>query len=224
MNRRNVSNMLATVLAGFLVVFSSGEARATVYGWKGESGVLHLSNDLTLIPEAQRPVAQQFTSKFAQAEAPVATEMTDPTAAGGPLANTQLSAYQQGLAQGLQTAERQVALAGDLARAVLEAAPRTPPMRIVVQQPAPVVIRETYPVDYSPFYGFDGWYGYAGLPLLSACAPSPRFAFNYSFRCSRFIPHSHFFPGARGPRTGLFFPNGHFSHHGFLSGFGFAVR
>jgi hypothetical protein len=216
-------------VTGILVLLSSAYARATVYEWKGEGGVLHLSNDLEVIPEAQRASAQQYTSKLAGVTVPVSTESPPPAAREMTPVDVQLNAYQRGLEQGLQTAERQVTLAGELARTVLEAAPRTPPVRIVVQQPGPVVIRDVSPAYYTPayyapFYGFGGPYGYYDFPLWSACAPSPRFSFNYSFRCSRFIPHSHFFPGVRGPRTGFFFPSGHFSHHGFLSGPAFVVR
>jgi hypothetical protein len=224
MDNWNVRNMLVVLVAGLLVLCSLRETQATVYGWKGDGGVLHLSNDPEVIPELQRPLAQQFTSKFAGVTVPVVTESAPSAATTIAPIDAQVSAYQRGLEQGLQTAERQVELAGALARTVLEAAPRTPPVRIVVQQPGPVIIREVSPVDYSPFYGFNSPYGYADFPLWSACAPSSRFSFHYSFRCSRFVPHSHFFPGARRVRGELFLPQGHFSHHGFLSGPAFVGR
>lgn len=224
MDNWNIRNMLAVLVAGLLVFCSLREAQATVYGWKGDGGALHLSNDPDVIPESQRALAQQFTSKFVGVTVPVVTESAPSAATVIAPSDVQLSAYQRGLEQGLQTAARQVNLVGELARMILEAAPRTPPVRIVVQQPGPVVIREVSPADYSPFYGFSNSYAYADFPLWSACSPSSRFSFNYSFRCSRFVPHSHFFPSARRARTGLFFPHGHFSHHGFLSGPAFVGR
>lgn len=223
MDNWNIRNRLVVLVAGLLVFCVFRDVQATVYGWKGDRGVLHLSNDPEVIPESQRAGAQQFTSKFAGIALPVTTESAPAATVLAP-DETQLHAYQRGLEQGLHTAERQIELAGALARTVLEAAPRTPPVRIVVQQPGPVVIREVFPADYAPFYGLGEAYGYTDFPPWSGCAPSSRFAFNYSFRCSRFVPHSHFFPGTRRRGSGLYFPHGHSSHHGFISGAGFVVR
>jgi hypothetical protein len=143
-----------------------------------------------------------------------------------------MNAYERGLAQGLHTAERQVALAGELARNIVAAIPRPAPPRIIIQQPGPTIIREVSPAyDALPFYGFISPYASFnwGVP----------YGYSYGFR--RLVPHSHFFPTSRrslrARRTGLFFspafrarhgelffPDGHFSHHGFLSGHGFVVR
>ena len=127
-----------------------------------------------------------------------------------------MSAYERGLERGLQTAERQVALAGELARTVLTAMPPAPPTRIIIQQPAPMIVRYVSPDYYAPpFYGFIGPY----MPY------SPYgFGYAYGFSHGRFVPHSHFFPGTRGQHTGLFFPHGHFFQDGFLFGHGFVVR
>ncbi|MBI3304439.1 MAG: hypothetical protein HYZ72_20445, partial [Deltaproteobacteria bacterium] len=131
----------------------------------------------------------------------------------------QASAYERGLERGLQTAEHQVALAGELARTVLAAVPPAPPTRIVIQQPAPTIIRYISPA-YSapPFYGFIGPYAPYFFGSLYG------FSYAYGFNRGRFVPHSHFFPGTRSRRTGLFFPHGHFSQDGFLFGHGFVVR
>lgn len=225
MGNWSIRNILTVLVAGLLVLAAWRGAQATVYGWKGDGGVLHFSNDPEMIPELQRAAAQQFTSKFAGLAVPVATELVPSGAAAVAQDEVQLSAYQQGLERGLQTAERQVELVGELTRSVLASVPRTPPVRIVIQQPGPVVIREVSPVDYSPFYGLGELYGgYTDFSSWSACSSSPRFSFSYSFRCSRFIPHSHFFPGTRRRRSGLYFPHGHASHHGFISGAGFVAR
>jgi hypothetical protein len=224
--------MLACAVLGVSVSYLTPLAQATVYGWKGERGVWHFSNDLESVPEAYRPTAQKFTSKLAGAIVsvePAPSPEPTPTSV-----DPQLSAYERGLEHGLHTAERQVALAGELARNILSAVPRTPPSRIIIQQPGPTIIREVSP-DYSPspFYGFIGPY-----------VPSPwgRFqGYGYPYGFRRLVPHSHFFPGSRrslgARRTGvffspafrerhgeLFFPHGHFSHHGFLFGHGFVVR
>jgi hypothetical protein len=219
-------------MLGLIVFLSSSPAQATVYGWKGEDGVWRLSNDLEDVPDAQRAATQKFTSKLAGrgvdglAEPPLSTEpTTEPV-------NLQMSAYERGLERGLQSAERQVALAGELARNILAAVPRPSPPRIIIQQPGPTIIREVSPAyDTLPFYGFLSPYASFnwGLP----------YGYSYGFR--RLVPHSHFFPSSRrslrARRTGLFFsptfraqhgelffPDGHSSHHGFLSGHGFVIR
>lgn len=221
MGSRKMSDKLMAFVLGVMVVLCASRAHATVYGWKGEGGVWHFSNDLDAVPEAQRASAKQFISKTT-ASAPVAppeqgTPTTDSVTA---VANPQIQAYERGLELGLQTAERQVALAGELARTVLAAAPRTPPTRIIIQQPGPTIVRYVTPDYYpSPYYGFVGPYA----PPFG-WGVSSRFPYAYSFRYGRLVPHSHFFPGVRGRQRGLFFPSGHFSHHGFLFGSGFVVR
>jgi hypothetical protein len=191
---------------------SSTPARATVYLWKGENGALHLGNDLDDVPEAQRAAAKKFTSKFANksiAEGTVPLAPPD-TEAGS------LSTYERGLERGLDTAARQVALAGELVRTVLTAMPPAPPTRIIIQQPAPTIIRYASPYYYvPPFYGFIGPY----RPYFPY-----GFGYSYGFGYGRFVPHSHFFPVTRGVHTGLFFPHGHFSQAGFLFGHGLVVR
>jgi hypothetical protein len=204
---------------GLLLFLSAPAAYATVYGWKSESGVLNLSNDLEDVPETQRAAARKFTSKLAGKSAPEAAVTPTPPSPEAEPVSTQMSAYERGLERGLQTAERQVALAGDLTRTILAAVPRTPPTRIIIQQPAPTIVRSVSPYSYAPpFYGFIGPYApyFWGWPY--------GFSYAYGFRWGRFVPHSHFFPGVRGRRTGLFFPQGHFSRDGFLFGHGFVVR
>ena len=212
MGSRNIGRALIAFSVGGILLFGSSSAWATVYGWKGEGGTLHLSNDLADVPESQRTVTQKFTSKLAKpAESATSTPDAPPeaaprTAAASASANAspvnfELSAYERGLEQGLQTAERQVELAGQLAQSILGAAPRTPPTRVIVQQPGPVIIRSR-----TPDYYFSPFYNYAGLYFSAPCSST------------RFIPHSHFFPGLRSRGAEVFFPQGHFSHHGFLCG------
>jgi len=231
---RNMLLRFVGLVLGVTLCCWASLAQATVYRWKGEGGVWHLSNDLEAVPEAQRTAAQKFTSKLAGKSASVATEPApspDPTTT--PM-NFQMSAYERGLAQGLQAAERQVALAGELARTILTAVPRTPPPRIIIQQPGPTIIREvSYDYYAPPHHGFIGPYApsFWGAP----------YGHGYAYGFRRLVPHSHFFPGSRrslrSRRTGLFFsptfrarhgeiffPHGHSSHHGFLSGHGFVIR
>src|SRR5262249_10814488 len=68
-----------------------------------------------------------------------------------------------------------------------------------------------------PFYGFIAPYStYYWFPY--------NFTYPYGFGGGRFIPHSHFFPGARKQPARLYFPYGHASHRGFLFGHGFVLR
>jgi hypothetical protein len=221
-------------MLGLIMFLSSSPAQATVYGWKGEDGVWRLSNDLEAVPDAQRASAQKFTSKLAGRNASVAVEpplSTEPTTAP---VNLQMSAYERGLERGLQSAERQVALAGELARNILAAVPRPSPPRIIIQQPGPTIIREVSPNYYTPpFYAF--------LSPYASFNWGPPYGYGYPYGFRRLVPHSHFFPSSRrslrARRTGLFFsptfraqhgelffPHGHSSHHGFLSGHGFVIR
>jgi hypothetical protein len=213
MSRWNDWTLLLSAFAVGLIVFSSPPpSHATVYAWKSENGALHLSNELENIPEAQRTTAQQFTAKPAEK---IVREGTVPPAPPSPEV-TPTTAYERGLERGLQMAERQVALAGELARSVLAAVPPRPPTRIIIQQPPQTIIRYVTPGYYSPFYGPIGPYA----PYV----PCGGFGYAYGFGYGRFVPHSHFFPGIRGRRSGLFFPHGHFSQDGFLFGHGFVVR
>jgi len=196
---------------GAIVLLLSLPAQATVYGWKSK-GVLYLSNDLGDVPEVQRTTALMFISTPANGGA--AKEDGTPTP---PIREReQGSDYEHGLERGLQTAERQVALAGELARTVLAAAPPAPPIRIVIEQPPQVIVRYVSPAYDVPFYGFIGPY-VPDFPYYGA-------GYAYGFRRGRFIRHSHFYPGTRSRRRGVFFPHGHFSRDGFLFGHGFVVR
>jgi len=190
---------------------TSSLVHATVYAWKGERGALHLSNDLENVPEAQRTSAQQFIAKPVEKSALEGTLPPTPSPEV-----TLMSAYERGLERGLHLAEQQVALAGELARSVLGALPPRPPTRIIIQQPPQTIIRYVTPGYYSPFYGSLRPY----VPYL----PYRGFDYAYGFHRGRFPRHSHFFPGTRGRRRGLFFPHGHLSQDGFLFGHGFVVR
>jgi hypothetical protein len=210
---------LRTALWSGLIGFVSASfAHATVYGWKGEKGLLHLSNDIENVPEAQRDSVTKFTSKLAgKPAAEAASGVPPPTPE--PATPEPVNAYERGLEQGLQTAERQMVLASEMARNLLAAIPPAPPTRIIIQQPAQPIMRYVDSGPYaSPFYGFIGPYApyHWGFPYGASYA--------YGFGRGRFVPHSHFFPGTRGRRRGLFFPHGHFSHRGFLFGHGFVVR
>jgi hypothetical protein len=206
----------AILLVGLFLLFPPPLVHATVYGWKGEGGVLNLSNDPNDVPETQRASAKQFTSKLAGR--PVAEDTA--VAVTPPSAETaSVSAYERGLERGLLTAERQIDMVGELARTVLSAAPQpSPPPTVIIQQPSPsMVVRYVSPDYYSPYYGTIGPYSpYWGWPY--------GFGYTYGFSRGRFVPHSHFFPVVRGRRSGIFFPQGHFSHHGFLFGSGLVVR
>ena len=214
MSGRNLGKLSMVFSFGLTFLCSAPLAHATVYAWKGGRGILILSNDLGEVPETQKASAQQFTSKFAGKNAPeVLVSLAPPTPD-----MTVLSMYERGLDRGLQTAERQVALAGELARGVLSAMPSAPPTQIIIQQPAPTLVRYVSPgYSASPFYGFIG-------PYMPYSPYGYGFGYAYGFGSGRFVPHSHFFPGTRGRQTGLFFPHGHFSQDGFLFGSGFVVR
>jgi hypothetical protein len=211
MSSRNVGRVLIAFSFGGILFFGSSSAWATVYGWKGEGGTLHFSNDLTDVPESQRTATQKFISKLAKpaelmtsspdapSEAALRTDVS--ASANASPVNRELSVYERGLEQGLQAAERQVELAGQLAQSIVAAAPRTPPTRVIVQQSGPVIIHSR-----TPEYYFSPFYNYAGFYFSAPCSST------------RFIPHSHFFPGLRSRGAEVFFPQGHFSHHGFLCG------
>jgi hypothetical protein len=204
---------------GITLLLSASGVQATVYAWKDANGVWNLANELEDVPEAQRPSAKKFTSKFAGLPAPESLPLSpspDPETAPSTVTMT---AYERGLERGLQSATQQVTLATELARTVLTAIPPTSPARIIIQQPSPMIIRDVSPGYYAPpFYGLIGPYSpfYWGGPYWGGYA--------YGFRWGRFVPHSHFFPGVRGPRRGLFFPHGHFFQDGFPVGHGLVVR
>lgn len=194
-----------------LLAFFPLQVSATIYGWKEDGGVLHLSNDPEDVPEPAKETVTRYTSKLAQAEKNAVSET--------PIApeTESLSAYERGLERGLARAEKQVHMAAALARSVLTAAPPPPrqPVQIVIQQSAPVV-RHVSPAYNEPFYGFVGpyspysYFGYYG-------------GYSYGFRQGRFPRHSHFYPGRRGGYHGIFFPRGHFSRDGFLFGHGIVL-
>jgi hypothetical protein len=209
--------MQVLLVFGALVFLLPSLGDATVYGWRGENGVLHLTNNQEEVPEAHRPAAKTFTSRLAM-QNPVTAPETAPAPSVAP---DTISAYERGLERGLQTAERQVALAGELARTLLVAAqpppPPAPPQIIIVQQPAPVVrYVSSEPAYAPPYYGYIGPYSTHGFPYNNTYA--------YGFGRGRLIRHSHFFPGARRRGPGLYFPYGHSRHRGFLFGHGLVVR
>lgn len=222
--------LLAMLLVGIL--FCAAFTHAAVYSWRDEKGRLHFSNDQEEVPETHRASVKTFKSKFAapnpvEVSVPSPSPNTEvPVAAPSPSAEpVAISAYERGLERGLQSAERQVALAGELARTLLAAAPQppapspSPPQVIIIQQPATVVryVSPKPPMYAPPFYGFIAPYStYYGFPY--------NFTYPYGFGRGRLIRHSHFFPGARRRRPGLYFPYGHARHRGFLFGHGFIVR
>jgi Domain of unknown function (DUF4124) len=202
------------------VLFCASFAHATVYSWRDEHGRLQFCNDQEEVPEAHRTSAKTFKSKLAT-QNPVEVPVAAPAPRAEPVA---ISAYDRGLERGLQAAERQVALAGELARTLLVAAPQppppppSPPQIIIIQQPAPIVRYVSPEPAYAPpFYGFIAPYSTAyGFPY--------NYTYPYGFGRGRLIRHSHFFPGARRRGAGLYFPYGHSSHRGFLFGHGFVVH
>lgn len=198
------------LVCGIVMLHRAPLTHATVYSWTRADGVFVLSNDPEEVPEDQRGTAKTFTAKLAGKVRLIEAPPPLPPSPEVSVAD----AYERGLERGLQTAERQIAAAGELTCTVLSAVPPTPPTRIIIQQSAPVVRYVAPPNDF-PFYGFIGPY-------------APYFPYGwsyaYGFRRGRLVPHSHFFPGTRGCRRGLFFPHGHFSQNGFLFGHGFVIR
>lgn len=216
MIRRKCWPREVALIVGLFSLVSPSLVHATVYGWKGEGGVLNLSNDPNDVPEAQRASAKQFTSKLAGKSAPV----EETIGAAPPSTETiSMDAYERGLDRGLLMSERQIDMVGELARIVLSAAPPPSPPTIIIQQPS-TIVRYVSPDPYPytrPYYGFIGPYSpYWGWPYGSS--------YSYGFGWGRLVPHSHFFPVVRGRSTGVFFPHGHVSHDGFLFGSGFVVR
>lgn len=212
----NAKLFLLPVAALVSILCCATFAHTTVYSWRDEHGKLHFCNAEDEVPEAHRPVAKTFKSKLAT-QNPVDV----PPVTAAPASSTEpdtISAYERGLERGLQTVERQVALAGELARTLLVAAqPPPPPQIIIVQQPAPIArYVSSEPAYAPPYYGSIAPYSTYGFPYNDTYA--------YGFGRGRLIRHSHFFPGARGRGPGLYFPYGHSRHRGFLFGHGFVVR
>jgi len=206
----------AVLLISVFLISSPAVVHATVFAWKGEGGALHLSNDLEEVPEAYRTSARQFTSKLA---AKAASE--DPALASSPpLPVESTSAYERGVERGLLAAEQQMEMTNEILKTTLQAVRQPPssPSTIIIQQQPQTVVRYAARNSYAvPYYGYISPYSfYWGVPYA--------YPYPYGFSYGRFVPHSHFFPVVRGRSRGLFFPQGHFSHHGFLSGHGIVVR
>lgn len=212
------------LVAILLLALLPGQVNATVYGWKGAGGVLHLSNDPEEVPDPATETVTEYTSKLAQKAAKKAEAASPPANVSSDTDERErLSAYERGLERGLASAEKQVRMAADLARSVLTAAPQPlpqQPVQIVIQQAAPVV-RHVSPAYNTPFYGFIGPY----TPHSYFGHYSGHFGgYSYGFRQGRFPRHSHFSPGRRRGRPGIYFPRGHFSRDGFLFGHGIVLR
>ena len=183
--------MLPAALIGLLFVLWTLPAGATVYSWKGEGGVLTVSNDPRDVPEERRASVRTFTAKRAPRRPPQEAPAPDPSGTE----SAPLDAYERGYQHGLEAAERQVALAEELARTILAAVPQTPPAPIVITQPASPA--------YSPYGDYAAPYNYPYAPY----APYV-FGFPFAFG-ERFVLHRRFFPDAGGRRFGPFFPHRH---------------
>jgi len=202
---RNPGRVLLVSMVALLCVLHS-VGHATVYSWKGEGGVLMLSNDPNDVPADQQGSVRKFISTPAPAPTPVADD-DDPDPAAPPprTGGARGDAYQRGFDAGLEAGERQVALASELARTVLAAVPQT--------QPAPIVIEQSAPAG-APYGGYGGYYDgspYYAPPYYGFGYPYPFFS---GFVVSSF-PRRRFFPGFRGRRFAPFFPHGGFAHGGF---------
>jgi len=213
----NMSLFLSPIalFVSVLLISSSTVVHATVFAWKGEGGALHLSNDPEDVPEAHRTSAQQFTSKLAGKVSPVDPAPDSPSSPPAESA----SAYERGVERGLFAAERQMEMTNEILKTTLQAVhqPPPPPTIIIQQQSEPVVRYVDREPSYFPYYGSIAPYAaYWSVPYA--------YHYPYGFNSGRFVPHSHFFPGTRGRNFGIFFPQGHFSHHGFIFGHGFRIR
>jgi len=203
-------------------LLSSPLAHATVYAWKDDGGILYMSNDPGEVPEAARAGARSFTAKSPVAPSDSrAVAPSDSLAMEGapapPVASPRRGdAFASGFERGVEMSERQARVLGELASSLVRAVPVAQP--VVIREPPAFVVRYV-----SPSYAAS----YAGaFPGCSPFWPAVPGAFTSScaFGPSRFIPHSHFFPGTVGPRRGLFFPFGHATqNNGFLFGQGFLV-
>jgi hypothetical protein len=205
--------MRIALLIGLISLLPSPLAHATVYAWKDDGGALYMSNDPEEVPEAAKASAKSFTAK-------TPARQPEGTAAPGPPPQPRAEAYSRGafetgFERGLEVSERQTRMIGELAHSLLRALPAPAP---VVTRDRPVfVVRyvgptySAYPVAFGGCSSF--WSGFPGA-----------FSFPCGFAASRFVPHSHFFPGGVGPRRGLFFPFGHATRdNGFLFGQGVLV-
>ena len=177
-------------IAGVLLL-SPLVSHATVYSWRGEGGVLMMSNNPDDVPEDKRGSAQTFTSKPAPKRAERAEEPADASAV--------VDAYERGFDRGLAAAERQLSFAERLAAS----APPPPPVPIVVQ--APAAPAPDYGYDY-PDYDYPPDYP-PGYPPLLASAYAPWAVGYYPFGVvGRVAPHRRF------PRA-MIFPGRRFGHH-----------
>jgi len=191
----NPRRLLLATMVGLVLVLWPPPAGATVYSWRDAAGVLMLSNDARYVPEDQRASVRTFTAKRAPRRPPEAAATSDPAGAEA----APLDPYERGYQHGLEAAERQVALAEELARTILAAVPQTPPAPIVITQPA------SSPEPYSPYADY-------GAPYYPPYGYGPYAPFLFGSTIAfggRFAPHRHFFPGAGGGRFGPFFPRGH---------------
>jgi len=219
MNMTSCLSPAALLVTAFLCC-SSSAAHATVFSWKGEGGALHFSNDPEEVPETHRPSAKQFTSKLAGKVTPESSpERATPPSSAPPLAES-TTAYERGVERGLLVAERQLEMTNEILKTTLQAVRQPPPPQTIIiqQQPAEPIVRyvEREPSHF-PYYGVISPYSWHwGRPYFSH--------YSYGFRRGRLVPHSHFFPGTRRRNTGIFFPHGHSTHHGFLSGHGITLR
>jgi hypothetical protein len=188
-------------------------ARATVYRWQDQDGAQVFTNSQEEVPESQRSSVKTFTAKPPVERTVKEESATDRPEAEGPPPER---AWERGFERGLATGERQVKLATDLARTLLAAVPRAPSQTFVREPPQVTVAyvpRERYVLHAYPWRTFIAPYGPSFV--------SP--AFGYASPRRFFVPHSHFFPGTFGPRSGLFFPYGHWTEDGSLVGWGYVV-
>jgi len=197
---------------GLVVILSTSFSlgvSAAVYEWKSPNGSRHFSNDVATVPEDKRDAARAFTSRFAGKSLPAgaspvpANRTQDSSAVQADIAR--IAAYERGLERGLQTAERQVRMATELARTVLAAAPRRPPTQIIIRQSAPQV-RHVF--SHDPYHS--SYFRHR--------------SYSYGFGHGRFVSHSHLSPSRHRGHRSIFFPRGHHSRRGFLFGHGLVMR
>jgi len=181
--------MLRSLAIVGVLLLSPLVAHATVYTWRGEGGVLMMSNNPDDVPEDKRGSAQTFTSKPAPKRAQREEEPADASAV--------VDAYERGFERGLEQAERQVTFAERLAAS----APPPAPVPIIVQPPAAPAPDYDYDYpdyDYPPplSSAYAPWaVGYYPFGVVGGVAPHRRF------------PRAMIFPGRlfghHFPRTGI---------------------
>jgi hypothetical protein len=181
--------IVVVVVVGLVLAWQP-VARATVYTWKGDGGLLMMSNDPADVPEDQRDSARRFTSKPAPPSQPVVDADVGPD-----------DAYSRGFDAGLQAADRQVALAADLGRTIAASVPQVPPAPVIIEQAAPVPQPDV--ASYAPPY-YDGYPPYAayGFPYAVVSFPSHRRFDGRGRRFGSSGPHgplSHGWPGGWSP-------------------------